>query len=312
MHSHDAILLLRHSFSIPKILYTLRMAPCLLSSQIVAYDDLLRSILGDITNVHRRDNTVWHQASLPISAGGIGVQRAAQLAPSAFLASAAGCSDLVHQILPLWLQDVLDSTVEQALAIWQQDLEELPPSGTSACRQKAWDALQIQASYDVLLDAAPNESTHACLLAVATKESGAWLDALPVSFLGLRMDDNVIQIAVGLCLGLPLCEPHCCQHCGTEVDSMGTIGLNCHYSRGCHPRHAEINGIIQRSPGSAKIPRYLEPKGLYRSDGKRLDGALIHCALDGGQSADMGCHLPGHPGPLLYTVRSCCQRSGGQ
>ena len=275
LHSHDAILLLRHSFSIPKILYILRTAPCFLSSQIVAYDDLLRSILGDITNVHLKDDKAWLQASLPIGVGGIGIRRAAQLAPSAFLASAAGCSDLVRQILPLQLRDVPDPTVEQALGIWKQDLEDLPPCGTSACRQKAWDAPRIQATFEALLDAAPNESTRACLLAVATKESGAWLDALSVSSLGLRMDDNVIQIAVGLRLGLPLCEPHRCRHCGSEVDSMGTHGLNCRYSRGRHPRHAEINGIIQRSLGSAKIPCHLEPTGLYRSDGKRPDGASI-------------------------------------
>ena len=56
---------------------------------------------------------------------------------------------------------------------------------------------------------------------------------------------------------------------------MGTHGLNCRYSRGRHPRHAEINGIIQRSLGSAKIPCHLEPTDLYRSDGKRPDGASI-------------------------------------
>ena len=37
LHSHDAILHLHHSFSIPKILYILCTAPCFLSSQIVAY-----------------------------------------------------------------------------------------------------------------------------------------------------------------------------------------------------------------------------------------------------------------------------------
>ena len=119
------------------------------------------------------------------------------------------------------------------------------------------------------------ESTCACLLAVATKKSGAWLDALPVSSLSLRMDDNVIQIAVGLCVGLPLYEPHHCQQCGTEVDSMGTHGLNCCYSRGRHPHHAEINGIIQRSFRSAKIPCHLEHTGLYRPDGKKSNGASI-------------------------------------
>ena len=63
-----------------------------------------------------------------------------------------------------------------------------------------------------------------------------------MSSLGLRMDNNVIQVAVGLRLGLSLCEPHHCRHCGSEVDSLGTHGLSCRYSRGRHRRHAEING----------------------------------------------------------------------
>ena len=32
--------------------------------------------------------------------------------------------------------------------------------------------------------------------------------AAPISALGLRMDDDVIRVATGLCLGLPLCRPH--------------------------------------------------------------------------------------------------------
>ena len=34
-----------------------------------------------------------------------------------------------------------------------------------------------------------------------------------------------------------------------------------------------MNDIIKRSLESAKIPCHLEPVGLYRSDGKRPDGA---------------------------------------
>ena len=98
LHSHDA-LLLRHSFSIPKILYILRTAPCFLSAHIDAYDSLLRSLLSDIINVSLADDSTRLQASLPVGIGGIGIRRAAQLAPSAFLASVVGSSDLVRQIL---------------------------------------------------------------------------------------------------------------------------------------------------------------------------------------------------------------------
>ena len=192
LHAHDALLLLRHSFAIPKILYIIRTAPCFLSPRIEAYDNLLRSILSDITNVCLDDDNTWLQASLPASAGGIGIRRAAQLAPSAFLASAAGCSALASEILPSHLRDVPDPSLETALTVWHQGHDEPAPTGTPSHRQKAWDAPQIRATYEALLEASPDESTRARLLAVATKESGAWLDALPVSSLGLHMDSDVI------------------------------------------------------------------------------------------------------------------------
>ncbi len=107
LHSHDALLLLRHSFSIPKILYILCSAPCFLSPHIENYDTLLRSILSDVTNICLDEESVWSQASLPERAGGIGIRKAVQLAPSAYLASAAGCDELVRQILPHYVQNIL-------------------------------------------------------------------------------------------------------------------------------------------------------------------------------------------------------------
>ena len=101
---------------------------------------------------------------------------------------------------------------------------------------------------------------RACLLTVAF---GAWLGALPVSSLGLRMDDDVIRIAVGLHLGAPLYERHRCQHCGDEVDHTGTHGLRCRYSKGHHLHHAAINDVIKRSLNAANIPCHLEPTGFY-------------------------------------------------
>jgi hypothetical protein len=43
---------------------------------------------------------VWLQASLPVSSGGLGVCSTVQLAPSAFLASAAGCLALTKELDP--------------------------------------------------------------------------------------------------------------------------------------------------------------------------------------------------------------------
>ena len=275
MHAHDALLLLRHSFSMPKILHMLQIGPCFLFPAVEAYDFLLRRVLGDITNVCLEEDGTWTQASLPVGVGGIGIRRAAQLAPSAFLASAAGCFELIAKILTPQMQGVLNPSRDAALTAWQHGHDEVPPSSAASHRQKAWDAPLIQGTYDALMMAAFNPSTRARLLAVASKEAGAWLTALPISSLGLRMDDEVVRIAIGLRLGVALCVPHCCQHCGSDVDEMGTHGLSCRLSKGRHSRHAAINDTINRSLNAAKIPCLLEPNGLYRSDSKRPDGTTM-------------------------------------
>ena len=41
---------------------------------------------------------------------------------------------------------------------------------------------------------------------------------------------------------------HCvskCVQCHAEVDQFGTHGLKCHFSNGCHARHAAVNDIIK-------------------------------------------------------------------
>ena len=80
---------------------------------------------------------------------------------------------------------------------------------------------------------------------------------------------------MGLCLGLPLCLPCVCLDCVAQIGELGTHGLSCQFSRGCHSRHASLNDIIRRSLVAAKVPCHLEPAGLYRSDGKRPDGASV-------------------------------------
>ena len=43
---------------------------------------------------------------------------------------------------------------------------------------------------------------------------------LPVSALGLRVDDDTVRVAVGLRLGTAICGPHSCQRCGSAVLSI--------------------------------------------------------------------------------------------
>ena len=163
--------------------------------------------------------------------------------------------------------DNLDPLFEAPLDLWWEGHSPHPPNFPTSCKQRNWDAPRIEAMLMPLLDCA-NQLSQARRLSVSCPESGAWLIALPISSEGLRMDDEVIRIAVGLCLGLPLCHPHDCSDCGTQVDEFGTHGLSCCFSKGRHSRHASLYDIIKCFLVTAKIPCHLEPAGLYRSDGK--------------------------------------------
>ena len=234
-----------------------------------------RDIFSDIINITLELGHSWLQASLPVHAGGIRIRSAAQLVPSAYLASDAGCANLVQQILPpgyktLYTNPCIDCT----LTIWSQGHNQAPPTPASH-HQRAWDDPRVEALQQTFLESSSGPTAPARLLAVATKESGAWLNALPVASLGLRLDNKVVRIAVGLRLSLPLCHPHRCIHCEVEVNDQGTHGLSCRFSRGCHPRHGAVNNVVRRSLEAAKIPACLEPSDIYRSDGKHPDRTSI-------------------------------------
>src|ERR1051325_10447016 len=86
--ARDSLILLRSSFSAPKILHTLRCYPCANHPSLALFDRLIKTGVISITNSDL-SATQWTQASLPVKDGGLGIRRVASLAPSAFLASAA-------------------------------------------------------------------------------------------------------------------------------------------------------------------------------------------------------------------------------
>lgn len=89
--------------------------------------------------------------------------------------------------------------------------------------------------------------------------------------LGLHMDDNTVRIAVDLRLGIPVYGPHQCQHWPALVNNLGRHALSCR-SEGRHQQHTALNDIFKRA---LYIPSRLEPTGLVRTNGKRLDGMTL-------------------------------------
>ena len=101
----------------------------------------------------------------------------------------------------------------------------------------------IQQKYESLLASSETAEDSARLLAVASEHSSDWLNARPVSALGLKLDNSTIKIACGLRLGTALCQPHKCKS-GADVDKFGRHGLSCKSAEGRHPRHTHSNIIL--------------------------------------------------------------------
>ena len=269
--AHDALVLLKSCLGGPKLQYILRTSPCCTHPILPQIDDLLRSAITRTCNITLTDDQ-WLQTSLPVWSGGLGVRSVLQLAPSAYLASAAGTLSL--QSLILRNNPAVDIDIEITLHQWRSsaglpDDDQLPVGS-----QRVLDSIVVSHSFRSLCESQTTQYHKARLLAAAAEHSGDWLHAVPISACGLRLSDESIRVAVGLRFGSELCQPFDCT-CGTLVDAYGSHSLSCNHNPGRSQRHHFMNDLICRSLSKAGYPSIKEPHGLIRSDGKRPDGLTL-------------------------------------
>jgi hypothetical protein len=271
IEAHDALVLLRASFNAPKLQHLLRASPCSGHTLLSKFDMLLRAALSKICNVNLSDDQ-WLQASLPVRSGGLGVRRVSSLATPAFIASAVGTSNLQEQILHTD-SSIPDTILDEYQQSWHAQYGQISVHSAPA-KQQAWDRPIVDLELSQLIARQNNDYDKARLLAASSKHSGDWLHVIPISSCGLRLDNNAVRIAVGLRLGVDICEPHLCV-CGAMVDVRGSHALSCKRTSGRLIRHNYLNDIILRSLNRASIPATKEPVGLFRSDGKKPDGLTL-------------------------------------
>ena len=230
------------------------------------------------------EGNVCKQAGLPVSFGGLGCRREGDIALPSFIASLNSVGELVETILSrINIADTneLVETVES----WRgaSGGASLPDDPR---RQKAWDLPIVKKNWDnMLLEA--DQVSRARLMATSQKESGAWLNALPVSSLGTLLDPERFRVAIALRVGADVYIPHSCR-CGWRMDSRGLHGLSCKYSAGRFPRHSAMNEVIKRALQKTGLPSVLEPSGLDRGDGSRPDGITVF-PFSGGRSLVWDC-----------------------
>ena len=236
--SCDTFSLLRNIYSLYDMKYILSCTPCFLAQNLLQeFDEVQCSILSHIVNTPIQcSDPAWIQATLPVKYGGLGVRSAVTLAPCAFLASASACYDLIHQILPDRLHGCPYPSFNKGLALWQEGLISPPPPGNSFFNAKTSEILTS------LLNSIDDASSKICILSATRKESQAWIHGLLSSSLAQEMDNEVVRIAIGLRLGVPLCVPHTCRQYGTQVDKFGRHGLSCPKKT---ERYAQVGSIVR-------------------------------------------------------------------
>ena len=282
LNAHDALTILRNSVSAPRLSHLLRCSPCSDHPGLSRFDGILRASLASVTNV-AFDDIAWVQASLPVADGGLGVRSVALLAPSAFLASAASTLALQAGLLSRIDLGLIPTSPEadKALSIWlSRHPDALEPAADLRTKQRHWDAASIARGRAILERHCVDRQDKARLLSVQAPHSGDWLNALPITSIGLRMDDEAIRVAVGLRVGASICTPGPC-NCGSLVDAKGAHALACGRGKGRQMRHSQLNDCIYRALIKADIPAMKEPGGLLRSDGKRPDDCTSLAWMDG-------------------------------
>ena len=267
--SHHAFFLLKNCFTLPKLLYILRTSPCFAHPLLQSFHDLQIYLLRSLLNI-RLDDRASQQVSLPVRFGGIGIIKATSIASSAYISSKLSCVELETSLLPDNLPlPPSPSDLDHAFTNWKacSNTDALP----SSTRKRDWSLAVFQNTQQSLLSSTVDAQDEARLLASAQKESGAWLEALPVPSLGLHLSNNELRVVVSLRLGVPTCAEHTCA-CNEKVGILGTHGLKCKKSKGRFSCHHAVNDIIARALNLANLPAMLEPSGIVREDNKQLDG----------------------------------------
>ena len=189
INSQDALILLRSSFSAPKVLHLLRCSPSVSHPSLTRFDALLRSTVKQITNSDLSD-IQWTQASLPVRDGGLGIRRVSSLALPAFVASAASTLSLQDDILAGCVKSDSDF-LTSCLSVWSDKFGDIPD--VLPTKQPFWDRPGVLED-KVLVDSSMNSAHHrASFLAASSQHSGDWLFALPIASCGLRLDDEACK-----------------------------------------------------------------------------------------------------------------------
>src|SRR6218665_1644275 len=113
-----------------------------------------------------------------------------------------------------------DAHVESMTSEWRSKTESNDADSLPTHQLALWDKPLLKLTVKTLFLSTLDPYNTARLKAVSSPHAGDWLNALPITACGLRLDD-----------GASICEPHICS-CGARIDATG--------SRACHALLASV------------------------------------------------------------------------
>lgn len=145
---------------------------------------------------------------------------------------------LVSNILHIPVDNLASYFASDGIEKCLENYEEIPLNQTV---QHEWDKIVIkkkesELEFDDFKDIAR-------IKALKNREAGAWLQTYPSKNVGMFMNDQSFQVAIGLRLGCELCREFQCS-CGVTIDKKGLHSLSCSKNAGRYFRHAEVNTIF--------------------------------------------------------------------
>ena len=155
----------------------------------------------------------------------MGIRLPTEVAHPAFISSAHATEAGSGELLPEYVRDETYIDLEKYESAWRDMLPDgtLQPIDRSV--QANWDTPLYGQRCQELRSNETNPTEVARMKAVSGPQSSDWLYAIPISGLGLKMDDAHFRVACGLRLGLSMCRPYTCI-CGELVDTHAMQGID--------------------------------------------------------------------------------------
>jgi hypothetical protein len=263
--SHYALHILKNCYSTPKLIYLLRTAACFQNNMLKEMDLVIQNATSEFGNIKFTESAL-EQATLPCRFGGIGIRKASELAVPAYLSSVTAAKPLTSVLYP---STSINPYFEEGLQLWRNATSKEWP--TEPTRQRSWDEELSRVKVNQILNNETDMYSQKRLQSLQNKNASDWLNAVPSKNMGTFLNDQEIQTALCLRLGLSYSEEHPCK-CGLVTDRMGKHCFSCKKNSGKILRHNMVNSLISKNLQAMGMPNSLEPSNLFKANGLRPDG----------------------------------------